>query len=232
MQSEEGHQIAAPDVSPWYVRDRHALLLAITVVGGVMRFTTLDRPPLWGDEALTYSRVIGTFDDMMRILRTDGFTPLHYFIYYWMQHGMPVGWLKLAPGLILTPAVMRIVPSLCGTLIIPAMYFAARQLASVRASLLAGAFACCSAYLMAYSHDAKMYMQCWLFVALNLGCLWWWLRSSGWAAWLAWVCWIVTGTIAMGFQIGAVLLLIPQPIIMLTHTRVRPKHLVLMAAGI
>src|SRR4029453_5350061 len=85
---------------------------------------------------------------------------------------------------------------------------------------------------MAYSHDAKMYMQCWLFIALNLGCLLWWLRSNGWVAWLAWVSWIITGTIGMGFQIGGVLILIPQPIIMLTHARVRPKHLILMAAGI
>src|SRR5690349_1358406 len=217
--------------APWYIRYRFLVLLAITLIGGVVRFATLSLPPLWGDEALTYSRVFGTFDEMMQILRDDGFMPLNYLIYYWIQHGLPIGSMKLAPNLSLTPAVMRFVPALCGTLMIPAMYFATRALASVRASLLAAAFACCSAYLMAYSHDAKMYIQCWLFVTLNLACLWWWLRSTGWIAWVAWACWIAAGIIAIGFHIAAVLLLIPQPILLLTHPKARPLQLILMSAG-
>src|SRR5262245_33049492 len=82
---------------PWYVAHRFYLLAAITLLGGAIRFATLDRPPLWGDEALTFSRVCGTFDQMMGILQSDGFTPLHYVIYWWLYHGMPIGPLHLAP---------------------------------------------------------------------------------------------------------------------------------------
>src|SRR3954470_13068350 len=169
----------SPDpAQPLVVRYRLLIVLLLTVAAGALRFAALDRPPLWGDEALTYSRVIGSFGEMLDILRSDGFTPLHYEIYWWLQHGMPVGpSLHLAPHLVLTPKVMRIVPALCGTLMVPAMYFAAVQLVRVPVALLAAAYAAVSAYLMAYSHDAKMYVQTWLFVVLNLGCAWWWLRS-------------------------------------------------------
>ncbi|HEY7089299.1 MAG TPA: glycosyltransferase family 39 protein [Tepidisphaeraceae bacterium] len=219
----------AAESTPWYVRYRFYLLAAITLLGGVVRFATLDRPPLWGDEALTYSRVCGTFDQMMGILRSDGFTPLHYVIYWWLYHGMPIGPLHLAPGLVLTPSVMRIVPALCGTLMIPAMYFATRQLAGVRAALLASAFTATSAYIMAYSHDAKMYVQCWLFVALNLGCLLWWFRTDRWSAWIAWM---LTGLLAIGFHIAAVLVIAPQPILLVTKRSLQPRQLILMAVGL
>ena len=160
--------------APWHIRNRFVVLLLLTLAAGAFRFATLDRPPLWGDEALTYSRVIGSFADLLDILRYDGFMPLHYEIYWWLQHGLPIDLHhQLAPHLVLTPKVMRIVPALCGTLMVPAMYFAAVQIASRRAALLAAAFAAVSAYLMGYSHDAKMYIQTWLFVTLNLGCCWW-----------------------------------------------------------
>jgi uncharacterized membrane protein len=195
------------ETSPFYVRRRMWILLVLTIVGGALRFFTLTRPPIWGDEALTYSRVIGSLDDLYSILRHDGFMPLHYEIYWWMHQGMPLGLFKLAPGLVLTPAVMRFVPALCGTLLIPAMYFAARQICSVRVALLAAAFACFSAYIIAYSHDAKMYVQTWLFIALNMGCFWWWMRTRRLTPWL---CWIATGATALGFHIAAALMIAPQ----------------------
>jgi hypothetical protein len=137
-------------VLPFYLRHRYSVLLSITLVGALVRFACLDRPAI-GDEALTYSRVIGSFREMVQILRFDGFTPLNYELYWWLHQGMPIAFgLKLAPGLIPSPRVLRAVPALCGTLLIPAMYFAARQIgATVRASLFAAALTCCSAYVMA-----------------------------------------------------------------------------------
>jgi hypothetical protein len=200
------------------VRWRFAILLAITLAGAGFRFVTLDRPPLWGDEALTYSRVCGSLDEMFDILRYDGFMPLHYELYWWLGHGMPIGHWQLTSPILLTPKVMRIIPALCGTLMIPAIYFATRQLASVRAALLAAALACVSAYTMAYSHDAKMYVQTWFFVTLNLGCFGWWIRTRGLTAWLAW---IATGLAACGFHIAAALMVAPQVLMFLTARHAR-----------
>jgi hypothetical protein len=35
-------------------------LLVLIVIGGVMRFTFLDRPPIWFDEAATFARTSAT----------------------------------------------------------------------------------------------------------------------------------------------------------------------------
>jgi hypothetical protein len=221
--------------TPFYIRHRVLLLLLITLIGAVFRFAALDHPVMWGDEALTYSRVIGSFGDLVDILRHDPFVPLHYEVYFWLHKGMPIGSVQLAPHLVLTPRVMRFVPALCGTVMIPAIYFAARQLCSVRASLAAAGFACVSAYMMAYSHDAKMYVQTWFFVTLNIGCVWWWLRTGSTTAWLAWV---ASGAAAVGFHIAAGLMIAPQLLFLLTapHTGVRNAAamvigLLLIAAG-
>src|SRR5688500_377486 len=92
-------------------------LLAVTVFGGVLRFAYLHRPTFWIDEAFTYWRVSGDYGHLREILREGGFTPLHYQI-YWV----------LGQFTELTPFVMRLVPAVCGTLMVPAMYFLARQL--------------------------------------------------------------------------------------------------------
>src|SRR5690349_16100287 len=79
---------AAP-VRPWrpgfLARTWHLwALLAITVIGGTLRFYHLERPPIWYDEANTFARVTGTWDQMFDQLKTDGFMPLHYVITWWI----------------------------------------------------------------------------------------------------------------------------------------------------
>src|SRR6476660_7484911 len=64
------------------VRHRLWILLAITLLGGVIRFSYITKPPLWGDEAYTYSRVCGDFQEMLNVLQFDGFPPLHYELYW------------------------------------------------------------------------------------------------------------------------------------------------------
>src|SRR3954462_12067632 len=106
-------------------------VIALTIVGGVLRFIRLAHPPLLFDEAATYTRVTGTFTELLNILRFDGFAPLHYELYWLMA--------RFAR---LTPVMMRIVPAISGTLMIPAMYFLARQMASRRVATLGAAITC------------------------------------------------------------------------------------------
>src|SRR5437899_2451001 len=103
------------------VRHRLWVLLAITLLAGAMRFAFLTRPPLWGDEAFTYSRVCGDYRELLDILQFDGFPPLHYEMYWVLGR-----WHRL------TPLTMRVIPAVAGTLMVPAMYFLAAQIVRKR----------------------------------------------------------------------------------------------------
>src|SRR3954452_18321876 len=84
-----------------------SLVLLITVLGGVLRFAYLDRPAIWGDEAATFMRVCGTFQQLVDELVIAGFAPLHYLLYCWIGQHTP-----------LSPVVLRLTPAIAGTLMI------------------------------------------------------------------------------------------------------------------
>jgi 4-amino-4-deoxy-L-arabinose transferase-like glycosyltransferase len=243
---------AAPTTDRPRVFRRHVhrwILLGITLAAALLRFYHLDQPPIWGDEAMTYHRVTGKYQHLLDRLQFDGFTPLHYELYWWIDKGMPIwpqtpsrpggvrllryekppvqadaaaqaeysrgmGTVLIPYGSVyLTPHVLRLVPALAGVLMVPAMYFLARQIAGRRAGLLAAALAAGSAFLLVFSRDAKMYMPCWLFATLHMGCLFWWLRARTRMAWLTW---LATGMAAAGLHPTALVLLLVEPIILLS----------------
>lgn len=162
------------------------LLLLIIAFGAVLRFLFLSRPPIWGDESSTLGRTIGTFQQLCQILPTDGFAPFHYELYWWLHNHF-----------IMTPFMMRLVPTIAGILTIPAMYFLARMLATRRVALLAALFTACSAWMLNYSRDAKMYSELWLFCTLNYACFLWWCKNK---QPLAWWCFVVTGVAMLGLD--------------------------------
>ena len=194
---------------PRDVSRRRALLwlLVITCLGGFLRCRALDRPPVWGDEAMVFVRTCGTYEEMKTWLRSDGFTPMQYQTIWWVRQGLPVPvptggmtwepmwspggeepWLQwslprptfdaaaLTEPVIITPTVLRLPSAITGTLMIPAMYLLAVGLARRRTALLAALLTACSAFLLTYSRDAKMYMPAWCFATLHLGLLLLWLR--------------------------------------------------------
>ena len=135
------------------LRRRFKVLVALTVFAGILRFAFLDRPAIWEvDVGATYFRVRGTFEQLVESLRETGFAPLHY-----EGTWVAVRWLGAWPW------VMRLIPAICGVFMVPAMYFLARRMVSEKAALLSSAaIACCSAFLLGHSRDAKMYMDFWL----------------------------------------------------------------------
>lgn len=205
------------------------VLLGLTVFAGLLRFHRLDAPALWGDDAATFSRVCGTYQQMLEVLRNAGFGPLHYQLLWWIGQGMPLpGGTVLVPGGIpFTPQVMRFVPALSGTLMVPAIYFLVVQLASRRTALLAALLAACSAYLLNYSRDAKMYMPLWLFITLHVGSLLWFLRSRSLTSWL---CFVAAGCAMLGLQLVSFAILAIDLLIVFTarrgHWSVLPRLLV------
>jgi hypothetical protein len=198
------------------------ILLALTIFGGVIRYATYDKPSLWTDEAYTFRRVTSTYQDLLDVLQDDGFAPLNYEIYWTIAH-------FLGGAQHLTPFWMRIVPCTWGTLMVPAMYFLARQLASKRASLLVAAFTACSAYMMVYSHDAKMYMLLWLSCATSIGALLWWFRTNLRIAWLAW---IAAGIVAGGTHAPGLVLLGIEPLFMLTQRKLTWQKFLMFMLGL
>ncbi|MEM8873517.1 MAG: glycosyltransferase family 39 protein [Planctomycetota bacterium] len=152
-------------------------LFGITLLAAGLRFFMIDQPAIWGDEAATWSRVCGTWDELLEQLGEDGFVPIHYEI-YWLLHQ----WLGE-----LTPFTMRLVPAIAGTLTVPAIWWVGRQLLGPRTGLLAALLLACSAYMLVYSRDAKMYALLWFFVTVHVGCLLAWVRTRDRLWWWAWV---------------------------------------------
>ena len=209
-------------------RLRTPLFLALlTIAAAVPRFLSLGHPTLWGDEALVYWRTCGSYADLLAVLHEDGFPPLHYELYWAIVHTVaPI------PG----PAAMRVVPAIAGTLMVPAVYFLARQLVTRRASQLAAVFTAGSAFALFYSRDAKMYAEAWAATTVAVGCLLWWLRTGRTSAWLAWV---AVGAIAAGMQSLTLVAVVGlSPLLLLTGRRTHWRQalawlggVVLIAAG-
>jgi len=156
-----------PRISHLAIRSPIALLGLITLLGGILRFASLSQPALWGDEAFTFSRVCGSYRQMLDVLQANGFMPLHYTLYWWLGQHFD-----------LSPIVMRLPVAIAGTLMPPAMYFLARQLRlPATTALVVALFTACSAYMLVYSRDAKMYMPLYLACATYVGCVLWWVNG-------------------------------------------------------
>ncbi len=167
---------------------------------------------------MVFWRTCGTYGQLLDCLRSDGFVPLHYSLMWAITR-------FVRP----TPFVLRFVPALSGTLMVPAVYFLARQMLTSGTALLAAAFTACSAFMLFYSRDAKMYMDAWLFVALNTACLLWWFRSGRTSAWL---CWIATGCAGCGLQISSAIPIGVSVLLLLTQSKVRWQGALLWVLGI
>lgn len=184
----------------------HAVALVVIVaVAAILRFIALDSPPVWGDEAATFGRTCGTYRELIGAMARWAFVPLHYSLIWLIA--------KFTP---LRPVVLRAAPAIAGVLTIPALYCLARELAGRRAALLTALLGACSAYLLNYSRDAKMYAEFWLFCTLNVAALLWWLRVRHA---LAWWTWTATAVAMIGLQLQGLMLIGIELSIVLTASR-------------
>ena len=144
----------------------------------------------------------------------------------WM---VPVRWVPGERELKLTPWVIRSVPAICGTATVPAMYFLARQLLPRGASLVAALVTACSAFMLFYSRDAKMYPDAWLLITLNVACLLVWFRTGRSTAYLAW---IACGCGAVGLHPSAYAVPALSLVFLLTQRHLRLGRAVLFLVGL
>jgi 4-amino-4-deoxy-L-arabinose transferase-like glycosyltransferase len=198
---------------------RHLLwLLLICLLGVTLRFSFMHRPLLWGDDAYTVYRTHAEYQAMLDILQYVGLTPLQYELY----------WL-LGKWKLLTPQVVRILPAFFGALMVPGMYFLAAQLVRRRTALVVALVTACSAYLLGYSRDGKMYIMQWCFSAWSAATLLWWFRTNLRIAWLAWV----ASSLAMASSHMTGMALLPlEALFFLTRSRVDWRQSILFVIGL
>ena len=127
-------------------------LLAITLIGCVIRLIEIDRWPLWSDEALTLLIAQWPLEYLL-LVPVDPTPGLYYSLH------------KLLLGPTAGVAAARSISLVCGTLLIPATYFLARE---ARIPALLGAVLIALSFpLIDYSQEARAYSLLVLLIVLS-----------------------------------------------------------------
>lgn len=133
-------------------------LIGIVVLGGALRFGTLDVQSYWDDEGHTVLLLRRGFGDMLSQIPHVESAPYAYYLAAWT-------WSQ-AFGL--GEVGLRSFSALAGTLAIPLTYLATRELASARAGLMAAGVVAVNPLLIWYSQEARAYSLLVLFSAASL----------------------------------------------------------------
>ena len=148
---------AVPDASD---RKRTMWALAsLTVIGAVLRLSTITSRGLWQDEAAQISQMTGTVLDTIKSQIGGTHPPLfHVLMHFWIQ----------AFGT--SEAALRSFSVLVGVASIPLAYWAGTTLYNRRVGLLAAGILAFSPYHIWYSQEARMYTLMTFFGLLSLTC--------------------------------------------------------------
>ncbi len=126
---------------------KYGPVVALTLLGALLRFPTLDRQSYWLDELVTASLLDrGLGDVLHEIPRTEA-TPYVYYVVAW-------AWSSVFG---LGEVGLRSLSALAGTATIPVAYGAGVVLASRRAGLVAAGLVATSPFLVWYSQEARSY---------------------------------------------------------------------------
>ena len=153
------------------------LVIGLTVLGGILRFATLDVQSIWSDEAATVILVQRGLGGLLSHLSSSETTPPLYFVLVW-------AWTKVFGTGVFD---YRSLSALAGTLTIPVIYLAGREL-SPRIGVWAAALTTVNPAMYYYSQEARSYA---LLILFSAGALLFWQRAmkapstgrlAGWAA--------------------------------------------------
>lgn len=122
-------------------------LILFAVLGGLLRFSTLDAQSFAFDEARTAVMVELPFSEMLdEVVRSENNPPLYFIVIWtWAQ--------ALGPG----EVALRSLSALAGTLTIPAAFLAARFFASRRVAGATAGLVATNPLLVWYSQEARSY---------------------------------------------------------------------------
>lgn len=187
--------------SPLPLRLTLWILLGITLFGGVLRFSGLDRLPLWFDEAATYSFASKPLGELWgEASKAEPNPPLYYTLHHlWLSIGH-------------SERSIRALPALIGTLTIPLACLLGASVAGRRAGLVAAALLATSPIHLQYSQEARAYV---LLIAAAALAAWGWIEMLKRAdaahgtdrrLLAAWIAYVVGNALALYAHNTAVLL--------------------------
>jgi len=142
------------------------LLLAITALGGFLRFCQIGSKGLWIDEAFSIWMSERPIGEMLGwLVRIDQHPPLYYaLLHLWMRLGDRA-------------ATVRSLSVLASTLTIPAIYLLGRRLANEKAGALSALLLAISPFHVRFAQEARMYALLTLNASLALVALAWLLTD-------------------------------------------------------
>jgi mannosyltransferase len=190
------------------------MVLGLTALGALLRFSTLDRQSFWLDELVTGSLLRLDFRSMLDAIPDSERTPYLYYVLAW-------GWTHVfGDGEI----GVRSLSALAGALTVPVAYGAGASLVSRRAGVLAAALVAVNPFLVWYSQEARAYALVSLLSALSLLFFGRALAKRPHA--LAW--WAVASTLAIATHYFAAFAVAPQAIWLMA--RAGPRRRVVAVA--
>ena len=193
-------------------------MLALTVAGAALRFSTLDLQSFWHDETVTVGRVLAPslFTTLDRVPGSEATPPLYYALAW--------AWTKLFGS---GEVGIRSLSALAGTATIPIAWWAGRALIGRAAGLGAAALVAVSPYMVWYSQEARAYALLVLLCALSLALFGELLRGRE-GRWLAW--WAVASALALLAHYFAVFVVGPELVLLLWLLPERRRS-ILVAGG-
>jgi uncharacterized membrane protein len=150
------------------------ILLALTVLAGVLRLYRLSYHGYWDDEIIT---ALASRPPVTEIFQSLPAISIHPPLFYILVHG----WMQVAGDNLLA---LRLFSVLIGTMCVPAIYAVGRELISTPAALVAAFLMAVSPIQIFHSQQARMYplLTLIVLVAVLLFVHAW--RKGGWHRWL------------------------------------------------
>ncbi len=184
-----------------------AVLIALTFVAAALRFATLNVQSIWLDESATLLLVHRGFSGMLSHLSESESSPPLYYVLVW-------AWAKVFGA---GPIGFRSFSALVGTVTVPVMYLAGRNV-STRVGLWAAALATFNPAMFYYSQEARCYGLLILFSAAALVL---WQRSMEDPSRRNLALWSLLSILALLTHYFAVFLFVPETLMLWRRAGVR-----------
>ena len=195
-----------------------AAVLWLTLLGAAERFTGIGHQGLWYDESVTSLLVSRSPGVMLGLIPHTESTPPLYYCAEWV-------WTHVFGH---SPAGLRSMSALAGTLLIPVAYFAAAKLVSQRVGVITAALTACNPFLIWYSQEARAYESLALLAGLSLLAFAYAIDDPR-PRW--WIAWAIASALAIHTHYYGIIVVIPEAVL-LWRRYGRRRELVLACAGI
>jgi hypothetical protein len=194
------------------------VIVALTALAAVLRFSTLDVQSYWFDEAVTVGLLRGSFGHMLSSIGGSESTPPLYYALAWV-------WTRVFGD---GEVGLRSLSALAGTAFVPVAYAAARELASRKVAAVVAALAAVNPLLIWYSQEARSYSLMALFAALSF--LFFARLIAGEQRDRTLVLWTLASALAIATHYFAAFVVLPEAAWLLLRARDRRRPAVAIAA--